>query len=45
MNSKNNLHHCVALITGGNGGLGLAMALALRKAGAQVIVCGRDQEK
>ncbi|HHF7366807.1 TPA: SDR family oxidoreductase [Legionella bozemanae] len=45
MSSKNNLNHCVALITGGNGGLGLAMALALRKAGAQVVVCGRDQEK
>ncbi|KTD74194.1 SDR family NAD(P)-dependent oxidoreductase [Legionella tucsonensis] len=45
MNSKNNLNHCVALITGGNGGLGLAMALALRKTGAQVLVCGRDQEK
>ncbi|CAM3064714.1 acetyoacetyl CoA reductase [Legionella steigerwaltii] len=45
MNSKNDLNHCVALVTGGNGGLGLAMALALKQAGAQVIVCGRDQEK
>lgn len=45
MNSKNDLNHCVALVTGGNGGLGLAMACALQQAGAQVIICGRDQEK
>ena len=35
----------VALITGGNGGLGQAMALAFREAGAQVVVTGRNPEK
>jgi 2-deoxy-D-gluconate 3-dehydrogenase len=35
----------VALITGGNGGLGRAMALAFREAGAQVVVTGRNPEK
>ena len=35
----------VALITGGNGGLGRAMALAYREAGAQVVVTGRNPEK
>jgi NAD(P)-dependent dehydrogenase (short-subunit alcohol dehydrogenase family) len=35
----------VALVTGGNGGLGLAMALGLRDAGARVSVTGRDPDK
>ncbi|MDH6492285.1 SDR family oxidoreductase [Streptomyces sp. SAI-127] len=35
----------VAVVTGGNGGLGLAMARALRDAGATVVVTGRDPEK
>ncbi len=35
----------VALVTGGNGGLGRAMALGLRAAGARVAVTGRDAEK
>jgi 2-dehydro-3-deoxy-D-gluconate 5-dehydrogenase len=35
----------VALVTGGNGGLGLAMAHALAEAGAQIAICGRDPEK
>jgi NAD(P)-dependent dehydrogenase (short-subunit alcohol dehydrogenase family) len=35
----------VALVTGGNGGLGKAMAVALRAAGASVAVTGRDPAK
>ena len=35
----------VALVTGGNGGLGRAMALGLRGAGARVAVTGRDPAK
>jgi 2-deoxy-D-gluconate 3-dehydrogenase len=34
-----------ALVTGGNGGLGRAVALGLRNAGAQVAVTGRQPEK
>jgi len=34
-----------ALITGGNGGLGLAMAQGLKEAGARVVVTGRSPEK
>lgn len=39
------LHGRVALITGGNGGLGRAIALGLQEAGAQVAVTGRDAAK
>lgn len=39
------LHGRVALITGGNGGLGRAIALGLRAAGAQVAVTGRNAAK
>ena len=35
----------VALVTGGNAGLGLAMATALAEAGADVCLWGRDQER
>jgi NAD(P)-dependent dehydrogenase (short-subunit alcohol dehydrogenase family) len=35
----------VALVTGGNGGLGLAMAKGLVKAGAKVAIWGRNAEK
>src|SRR5260221_1797442 len=35
----------VALVTGGNGGLGLGMAKGLAAAGAAVMVAGRDAEK
>ena len=35
----------VAVVTGGNGGLGLAMALGLAQAGAKIAVIGRKPEK
>ncbi|MEU6419600.1 SDR family NAD(P)-dependent oxidoreductase [Streptomyces spiralis] len=35
----------VALVTGGNGGIGLGVATGLGAAGAQVVLCGRDEEK
>ena len=35
----------VALVTGGNGGIGLGMALGLARAGARVVVVARDARK
>jgi NAD(P)-dependent dehydrogenase (short-subunit alcohol dehydrogenase family) len=35
----------VALVTGGNGGIGLGMAEGLVLAGASVAICGRSEEK
>ena len=35
----------VAIVTGGNGGIGLGMALGLAKAGAKIAVVGRNAEK
>ncbi len=35
----------VALVTGGNGGLGLAMAKGLAQAGASIVVAARDEKK
>jgi len=35
----------VAIVTGGNSGIGLGMARGLAKAGARVVVAARDQEK
>jgi len=35
----------VAIVTGGNGGIGLAMAEALGRAGARLLLVGRDQDK
>ena len=35
----------VALITGGNGGIGLGMAEGLAKAGAHIMVAGRNRDK
>src|SRR5260370_40437646 len=34
-----------ALVTGGNGGIGLGMALGLANAGAKVAIAGRDAKK
>lgn len=34
-----------ALVTGGNGGIGLAMAQGLQKAGARLVIAGRNAEK
>ena len=45
MNSKFDITGKVAIITGGNGGLGLGMAEGLALAGAKVAVCGRNQDK
>jgi 2-deoxy-D-gluconate 3-dehydrogenase len=39
------LEEKVAVITGGNGGIGLAMARGLGQAGARVAVAGRNREK
>ena len=35
----------IALVTGGNGGIGLGMAQGLGQAGATVIIAGRNEEK
>ncbi|HUZ13011.1 MAG TPA: glucose 1-dehydrogenase [Caulobacteraceae bacterium] len=35
----------VALVTGGNGGIGLGMALGLAASGASVVIAGRDEAK
>ena len=35
----------VALVTGGNGGIGLGMAKGLSEAGAAVAIAGRNAEK
>ena len=35
----------VAIVTGGNGGIGLGMAQGLAAAGAQIVVAGRNAEK
>jgi 2-deoxy-D-gluconate 3-dehydrogenase len=39
------LHGKTALVTGGNGGLGRALALGLREAGAAIALTGRDPAK
>jgi 2-dehydro-3-deoxy-D-gluconate 5-dehydrogenase len=44
-NTLFSLEGCTALITGGNGGLGLVMAQGLKEAGARVAVTGRNPEK
>jgi 2-deoxy-D-gluconate 3-dehydrogenase len=40
-----NLHGRVAVVTGGNGGIGLGMARGLAQAGARVVVAARNREK
>lgn len=35
----------VAVVTGGNGGIGLGMAIGLAEAGAAIVICGRDARK
>lgn len=35
----------VAIVTGGNGGIGLGMARGLARAGASIVVAGRDEAK
>ncbi|MBV1932090.1 MAG: SDR family NAD(P)-dependent oxidoreductase [Porticoccaceae bacterium] len=44
-NTKFDLTGKVAIITGGNGGLGLGIAKGLAIAGAKVAVVGRNQDK
>ena len=39
------LHGKVAIVTGGNGGIGLGMARGLARAGARVVVAARNDEK
>lgn len=40
-----NLDGKVALVTGGNGGIGLGMALGLAQAGARVVIAARNAQK
>ena len=35
----------VAIVTGGNGGIGLGMARGLAEAGASIVVLGRNEAK
>ena len=39
------LHGKVAIVTGGNGGIGLGMARGLASAGATVVIAARNLEK
>jgi 2-deoxy-D-gluconate 3-dehydrogenase len=45
MNPFFDLHGKVALVTGGNGGIGLGMAAGLARAGASIAVAGRNAQK
>src|SRR5688572_23698573 len=45
MNNNFDLRGKVALITGGNGGIGLAFAMGIAKAGGSVCIWGRNKAK
>ena len=45
INTNELLKGKVALITGGSGGIGLAMAESFLKSGAKVIIAGTNEEK
>jgi 2-deoxy-D-gluconate 3-dehydrogenase len=45
MNSAFDLRGRVAVVTGGNGGIGLGMATGLARAGASLMIAARDAEK
>jgi len=45
MNTLFDLSGKVAVVTGGNGGIGLGMAAGLANAGATVVIAGRDENK
>src|SRR6185369_12062188 len=45
MRSPFDLHGRVAIVTGGNGGIGLGMARGLAAAGASIVVAARNREK
>lgn len=45
MSSAFDLNGRVALVTGGNGGIGLGMAEGLARAGARVMIAARDEQK
>lgn len=44
-NSSFDLTGKVAIVTGGNGGIGLGMARGLARAGASIVIAGRNKEK
>ena len=45
MNTLFDLSGKVAIVTGGNGGIGLGMATGLAQAGATLVIAGRDEDK
>ena len=45
MNNAFDLKGCVAIVTGGNGGIGLGMARGLAQAGASLMIAGRNESK